>query len=122
MGEKFAEAKLIGTFVGRVGGVKKGHENAAAQRAKAKAEKEGETKVKVCQFFAKGLCRRGNKCKFSHDLALLQKATKEDNLVNVYEDKREKKMADMTQEELEKLVESKDTKRPNQTDIICKYF
>merc|ERR1711879_456223 len=24
--EKFAEAKLIGTFVGRVGGVKKGHE------------------------------------------------------------------------------------------------
>jgi len=121
--EAFAEQQMMGTFVGRVGGVSKAKAaSLEAKAAKAEAKEAENNKVKVCQFFAKGLCRRGNKCKYSHDLALLQKATKEDNLINVYEDKREKSMEDMTQEELEKLVESKDTKRPNQTDIICKYF
>jgi len=120
--EKFAEAKMMGTFVGRVGGVKKGMENAAAQRAANAEAKNGDKKVKVCAFFAKGLCRRGNKCKFSHDLALLQKATKEDNLINVYEDKRDKRMEDMTREELDKVIQSKERKSENHTDIICKYF
>ena len=37
-----------------------------------------------CQFFKQGLCKKGDKCKFSHDPACERKAAK----INVYSDAR----------------------------------
>ena len=39
----------------------------------------------LCVFFKQGLCSKGNKCKFSHDLSLEGKAEKR----SMYVDKRE---------------------------------
>ena len=38
----------------------------------------------VCEFFAKGACKKGAKCKFSHDLDKLRKAEK----IDMYTDRR----------------------------------
>ena len=39
----------------------------------------------LCVFFKQGLCSKGDKCKFSHDLAVERKGAKK----NIYEDTRE---------------------------------
>lgn len=39
----------------------------------------------LCQFFKQGMCQKGNKCKFSHDLAVEQKTAKK----NLYVDSRD---------------------------------
>ena len=40
----------------------------------------------LCTFFKKGMCKKGNKCKFSHDMSIERKSEK----VNLYEDRRDK--------------------------------
>lgn len=96
----------------------------------------------LCVFFKQGLCQKGNKCKFSHDLSVQQKTVKK----NLYVDSRDIKkdngsrklefslplhISEETNEnwdekQLAEVVEKKhgekDRKRPNQTDIVCKYF
>ena len=39
----------------------------------------------VCEFFKAGTCTKGNKCKFSHDLAVERKAAK----IDIYTDQRD---------------------------------
>lgn len=39
----------------------------------------------VCVYFKQGLCQKGDKCKFSHDLSIERKAEKR----NIYEDTRD---------------------------------
>lgn len=41
----------------------------------------------VCMFFKQGLCTKGDKCKFSHDLAVERKTEKK----NLFVDEREGK-------------------------------
>jgi len=73
----------------------------------------------LCSFFKAGSCIRGKKCKFSHDLDLVRKSAK----MNIYEDPRKQDTMDTwDQNKLEEVVKSKETKRPNETQIICKYF
>lgn len=83
----------------------------------------------LCVFFKQGLCAKGNKCKFSHDLAAQQKTAKR----NIYVDSRDLKDEENAETNehwdeatLNDVVEKKhgenDRKRPNQTDIVCKYF
>jgi len=85
----------------------------------------------LCVFFKQGLCTKGKKCKFSHDLAMQQKTAKR----NLYVDSRDLKSDDpkatetnenwdetQLNEVAEKKHGEKDRKRPNQTDIVCKYF
>jgi hypothetical protein len=85
----------------------------------------------LCVFFKQGLCQKGNKCKYSHDLATQQKTAKR----NLYVDSRETNKDGETEAEtnenwdeqqLIEVAEKKhgeaDRKRPNQTEIICKYF
>jgi len=85
----------------------------------------------LCVFFKQGLCTKGKKCKFSHDLSVQQKTAKR----NLYFDSRDLKADDpkatetnenwdetQLNEVAEKKHGDKDRKRPNQTDIVCKYF
>jgi hypothetical protein len=80
----------------------------------------------VCEFFKKGTCTKGSKCKFSHDWAGGRKSAKMD----IYTDPREAELAaaaaaggqlnDWSQEKLEQVVNSKE--KDNQTEIVCKFF
>lgn len=78
----------------------------------------------VCAFYKQGLCNKGNKCKFSHDLMAERKTAKKD----LYSDSREEEkkkdtMEDWDEETLQSVVNSKHgNTNKNSTDIICKYF
>jgi hypothetical protein len=75
----------------------------------------------VCEFFKKGLCTKGAKCKFSHDLAQQRRGEK----IDLYTDIREKDdMATWDQKKLEDVIGQKqDADNLNlPTDIVCKYF
>lgn len=73
-----------------------------------------------CAFFKQGLCKKGDKCKFSHDPACERKAAK----INVYADARqEDNMDDWDDEKLNEVVNKKHGgEKANKTDIICKHF
>eukprot|EP00899_Mesostigma_viride_P028553 jgi/Mesvir1/8883/Mv02771-RA.1 len=77
----------------------------------------------VCEYYRRGQCTKGFKCKYSHDLAVERKTDK----INLYADARDENetMEDWDQEKLEKAVQEKDKEYKNQnraTDIICKHF
>ncbi len=126
-------------------------ERAAQELRKAKAEKEKmekemaqlfratikqpkleagvDPKSVLCEFFKQGVCDKGAKCKFSHDLSVSRKAAK----VNIYEDRRDGEgggeggekdkdnISDWDQQKLEAVVSSKHGSE-QKTDIVCKYF
>uniref|UniRef100_A0A0K0EJN8 C3H1-type domain-containing protein n=1 Tax=Strongyloides stercoralis TaxID=6248 RepID=A0A0K0EJN8_STRER len=93
-----------------------------------KTSKDVDPKSILCAFFKQGMCTKGSKCKWSHDLNIQNKVVKK----NIYFDSRDlKKEENETNEnwddnKLKEVAEKKhgekDRKRPNQTDIICKYF
>ncbi len=71
----------------------------------------------MCAFFKAGTCKRGNKCRYSHDLGMARKGPK----INLYMDPREKEADTMDkwdQSKLEQVVTEKAERRPNQTDIV----
>eukprot|EP01134_Creolimax_fragrantissima_P004473 CFRG4473T1 len=89
---------------------------------KDKSDMKSDPKTMLCQFFKQGLCTKGDKCKFSHDLAVQRKVQKR----NVYEDvkAREETMEDWDMDALNEAIASKHGKETvnNATTIICKYF
>eukprot|EP01116_Phalansterium_solitarium_P016157 TRINITY_DN3690_c0_g1_i1.p1 TRINITY_DN3690_c0_g1~~TRINITY_DN3690_c0_g1_i1.p1 ORF type:complete len:423 (+),score=165.59 TRINITY_DN3690_c0_g1_i1:61-1329(+) len=82
----------------------------------------------VCEFFKKGQCTKGDKCKFSHDLQVGRKTEKIDLYTDARNAEDEEKKADVmdnwSQEKLETVVESKrtDVNRNLKTKIVCKFF
>ncbi|KAH7446796.1 hypothetical protein KP509_01G076400 [Ceratopteris richardii] len=74
----------------------------------------------VCEFFRRGQCAKGFKCKYSHDLNVERKGEK----IDLYSDQRDATMEDWDQETLEQVVESKNKEysQNKPTDIVCKYF
>lgn len=79
----------------------------------------------LCEFFKQGVCDKGDKCKFGHDLTLSKKSAK----ISLHADRRDgevdKKddsMANWDHEKLESVVKSKQGKQQNRTEIVCKYF
>jgi len=81
----------------------------------------------VCEFFKKGMCTKGEKCKFSHNLEQGRKAEK----IDLYTDRRDindielqnDTMDKWDQSKLEQVVESKsDANAANKTKIVCKFF
>ncbi|TDH73215.1 hypothetical protein CCR75_000521 [Bremia lactucae] len=80
-------------------------------------------KTLLCAFFKAGVCTKGNRCKFSHDLMVGKKAAK----IDLYTDNRAEKEADQMdtwdQKKLEEVVNEKHhEKNAKQTEIVCKYF
>jgi uncharacterized protein (DUF305 family) len=78
----------------------------------------------VCEFFKQGVCEKGDKCKFSHDLTKARKGTK----INIYADKRDDdktkdNISEWDQAKLESVVSQRHGKNPvTTTDIVCMYF
>eukprot|EP00246_Nothoceros_aenigmaticus_P003729 TRINITY_DN14913_c0_g1_i1.p1 TRINITY_DN14913_c0_g1~~TRINITY_DN14913_c0_g1_i1.p1 ORF type:complete len:360 (-),score=108.38 TRINITY_DN14913_c0_g1_i1:526-1605(-) len=76
----------------------------------------------VCEFFRRGQCAKGFKCKYSHDLNVERKGEK----IDVYSDQRdnESSMEDWDQETLEKVIEAKGEEYNGNkpTEIVCKFF
>lgn len=90
-------------------------------------------KTILCQFFKKGACEKGKKCKFSHDLDVERKAQKK----SLYTDMREgdsdaeegeegvkikDDMADWDEAKLREVVTSKHGNPKTTTDKVCKFF
>ncbi|KAH7114428.1 hypothetical protein B0J11DRAFT_445184 [Dendryphion nanum] len=87
-------------------------------------------KTILCQFFKKGNCEKGKRCKFSHDLAVERKTEKK----SLYQDDREKegeeeedaktkdRIEDWDEEKLQKVILSKHGNPKTTTDKVCKYF
>ena len=76
-----------------------------------------------CAFFKQGLCKKGDKCKFSHDPTVERKSAKR----NLYADENEKdeNMEDWDDDKLADVVNKKHgAEKTNQTDIVSKsaYF
>ena len=72
-----------------------------------------------CAFFKQGLCKKGDKCKFSHDPAVERKSAKR----NIYADERDGKendnMDDWDDETLADVIAKKHgSEKSNQTDIV----
>lgn len=116
----------------------KAKEKAAAEAAKAEAAAlfkpvqaqkvpfGVDPKTVVCEFFKKGACEKGKKCKFSHDLDAGRKTMKKDLYTDTREAEREEKekdkIDDWDEEKLRKVVLSKHGNPKTTTDKVCKYF
>jgi len=89
-----------------------------------KVESGVDPKSMFCQFFKQNLCKKGDKCKFSHDPDIERKAAKR----NIYEAEPEEEKAEgMDTWDDAKLAEVVAKKHGNEkvattTDIVCKLF
>lgn len=85
-------------------------------------------KTVLCQFFKKGACEKGKKCKFSHDLEAARRTEKRSLYTDTREgeeeeDKKQKDtMDDWDEEKLRSVVMSKHGNPKTTTDKVCKYF
>jgi hypothetical protein len=87
----------------------------------------GGEEVQICQFFKAGLCQKGKKCKFSHNVA--QDPMKVEKL-DLYTDQRDQMfnkkdtIENWDKEKLAEVVDFNSNKysAPNRTDKVCKAF
>ena len=85
-------------------------------------------KTIMCEFFKKGRCAKGWKCKFSHEKNPRKGTEKVDLFVDHRDDAEKEKdadrMDDWDQEKLESVVKEKHSgeNQNNKTDIVCKHF
>ncbi|KAH8232903.1 zinc finger CCCH domain-containing protein 15 homolog [Drosophila bipectinata] len=88
-----------------------------------KVEKGTDPKSVVCAFFKQGICTKGDKCKFSHDLSQENKVEKRSIYVDM-RDGEDDTMTNWDDAKLKEVVDKKHSgeKRRPTTDIICKYF
>jgi hypothetical protein len=83
-------------------------------------------KTVLCQFYKKGHCEKGRKCKFSHDLNVERKTEKKDLYQDTREEeearRKEETSADWDEEKLRTVVLSKKGNQKTTTDKVCKFF
>jgi len=72
----------------------------------------------LCELFRIGQCTKGNKCKYSHDLAVERKSEK----IDLYTDRR--LIIDTDSKNWDEKYEEgkKETSKALKTKIVCKYF
>ncbi|XP_049267989.1 LOW QUALITY PROTEIN: zinc finger CCCH domain-containing protein 15-like [Rhipicephalus sanguineus] len=90
-----------------------------------KVEKGADPKSVLCAFFKQGNCGKGDKCKFSHDLAIERKAEKRDIYTMSETKAADNTMDNWDEAKLAEVVEKKHgeaERRMPKTDIICKHF
>ena len=73
----------------------------------------------MCNFFKQGICQKGDRCKFSHDITVERKAEKR----NIYADVRDDgdKMENWDEKKLDDVINQKhgeDNKKKNTTQIV----
>jgi hypothetical protein len=74
----------------------------------------------LCAFFKAGVCERGAKCKFGHDLTLARKSGKASIYATEAPAEKKDSMEDWDQARLEEVVEKKEGgHKGNATDIVC---
>ncbi len=72
-----------------------------------------------CAFYKQGLCKKGAKCKFSHDPAVERKSAKKDLYTDSRAEKEEEGMEDWDEDQLNDVIQKKHGgERQNQTDIV----
>merc|ERR1711872_115021 len=72
-----------------------------------------------CAFFKQGLCKKGDRCKFSHDPDVEKKAVKR-NIYDTANDDDEENMDEWDEEKLAEVVAKKHgSEKTNATSIIC---
>lgn len=76
----------------------------------------------LCEYFKKGVCNKGNKCKFSHDLNIGRKDLKKDIYTDARAEKETDTMDNWDEEKLRKVILSKHGNPKTTTDKVCKYF
>lgn len=90
--------------------------------AAQKVEDGVDPKTVFCAFFKQKLCKKGDRCKFSHDPEVERKAVKR----NIYEAKKDDddNMDEWDEDKLAEVVAKKhaNEKPSNATNIICKDF
>ncbi|KXH48139.1 hypothetical protein CSIM01_08691 [Colletotrichum simmondsii] len=83
-------------------------------------------KTVVCNFYKKGNCEKGKKCKFSHNLEDERKTSKKNLYTDTRKEEEEKKKAetsaDWDEEKLRSVVLSKKGNQQTTTDKVCKFF
>ncbi|KAF1810333.1 zinc finger-containing protein [Eremomyces bilateralis CBS 781.70] len=84
-------------------------------------------KTVLCQFHKKGVCEKGKRCKFSHDLAIERKTEKRSLYTTREEEEAEEetKKDDMTnwdEAKLRSVISSKHGNPQTTTDKVCKHF
>ena len=86
-------------------------------------------KTILCDFYKKGLCDKGRKCKFSHDLDIERKTAKRSLYTDTREgdeedadDSKKDDMANWDEEKLRQVVLSKHGNPKTTTDKVCKFF
>lgn len=89
-----------------------------------KIEKGTDPKSVVCAFFKAGQCGKGDKCKFSHDLAMERKVEKRSMYVDMRDADENDTMDNWNDEKLKEVVEKKHgaEKRMPTTDIVRPIF
>ncbi|KAM3141681.1 hypothetical protein pb186bvf_006286 [Paramecium bursaria] len=111
-----AEQKLIASL----------YKSVDAARQLEEEEEEVDPKSIICEYFKQGLCQKGKKCKFSHDMSLEQKTA----IIDLYTDQREQLGDDVDtcknwdEKTLKDVVEAhqKQYKSQKPTEIVCDYF
>merc|ERR1712012_1336339 len=88
-----------------------------------KVDQGVDPKSVFCAFFKQGLCKKGDKCKFSHDPAVEHKSAKRSIDSDAREGGEDDNMEDWDEDKLADVVNKKHgNEKTNQTDIICKFF
>jgi len=76
-----------------------------------------------CAFFKQGLCKKGDRCKFSHDPDCERKAAKRNIYAAEDDENEDDNMNDWDDDKLAEVVAKKHSgENVTTTDIVCKFF